>query len=162
MAKTDNMDENKPRKKKKSSLKSKLIWLVLIVAAFAFLRSSMMFALLALLPTMVIKFTDTSDNEMWFKTIGCFNLAGLYPYMVDIVTVHNNSMRAIQSQMSDSSTWLFIYGAAAMGYATMWFCPIFTEFFLRVTTAKRMERHRKKINRLHEEWGVGVHREKGA
>ncbi len=147
--------EATPRKKKKGSFKSKLLWFIIIIAGFAFLRSTMMFLLLGLLPTMVIKFTDDSDEGMWFKTIGCFNLAGIYPFLIDIVMIHNNSMKAIQAQMADSYTWLIVYGAAGMGYAALWFCPIFTEYFIRVTNTTKLNGHRKKLNRLHEEWGVG-------
>lgn len=143
------------RKKKKGSLKEKLFWLFIIIGCFFFLRSAMMFLLIALLPTIVVKITDYTDEELWFKTIGCFNLAAAYPYLMDIVMVHNGSIRAVQAEMTNANTWLIIYGSAAAGYAAMWICPTITEFFLRITQAKKIERHRRKANMLHKEWNVG-------
>jgi len=144
-------------KKKKGSFKSKLLWFIAIIVCFALLRQTMMFMLLGMLPTLVIKFTDATEDNMWFKTIFCFNLAGIFPYLLELVTVHQNSIKAIQAQMTDSTMWLVVYGSAAVGYAAMWVCPIVTEFFLRIISSKRSTNHRKKLNRLHDEWGVGEH-----
>jgi hypothetical protein len=154
MAKENDVeDEDNP--KKKMSMKAKLIWLVILIVAFVVLRQAMMILLLAMLPTLVVKFTDATDDDIWFKTVFCFNLAGIYPYMVELVMVYDSSTRSVQDQMADSMMWFIAYGGAAMGYAAMWFFPNLCEFLFRIFNTKKIERHRKKLRRLHDEWGVG-------
>ncbi|MDG1287120.1 MAG: hypothetical protein P8P30_06090 [Rickettsiales bacterium] len=149
-------DEKKTKKKKKkSSFKSKILWFIVLVGTFALLRQTTMLLLVGMLPTLVVKFIDDSDEQLWFKTVFCFNLAGVFPYLIDITMTHGNSVRALQEQMADSFTWLSAYGGAAAGYAVMIVCPMASEFFMRVFNTKRIEKHHKKLVRLHEEWGVG-------
>lgn len=142
-------------KKKKGGMKSKIMWTIIIVACLGLLRQTSLLLLLGMLPTLVVKFIDTTDENIWFRTVCCFNLAGVYPYVIDLLLVHNNSMRAVQAQMTDSIMWLVIYGAATMGYVTLWFVPMATEFAMRIINKSRVERHTKKLKQLNEEWGVG-------
>lgn len=143
------------KKKKKGSLKSKLLWLFGMIAVFALIRQTGMLLIIGMLPTLALKFIDNTEDRLWFKTVFCFNLAGIYPYIIEIVMVHNNSMKALQAQMADSFMWLVVYGAAASGYVAMWFFPIATEFTTRILNVSRIERHQKKIIALNKEWGVG-------
>lgn len=146
---------SKKAKRKKSSFKSKMLWFIVIVATFALLRQSTLILLVGMLPSLVVKFIDNTDDNIWFKTVFCFNLAGIYPYVIDLYLIHNNSTKAMQAQIADSSMWLMAYGAAAIGYGVLWFCPIIAEFFIRVFRTRKLQNHYKKVNRLHEEWGVG-------
>ena len=146
-------DEKK--KKKKGSFKNKLLWAMGIIGTLLLIRQTTMLLLIGMLPTLVVKFIDNTEDRLWFKTVLCFNLAGVYPYVIDIVMVHNNSMKAMQAQMADSIMWLVMYGSASIGYAAMWCFPIATEFCMRVLNRSRLERHSKKIEKLRDEWGVG-------
>ena len=141
--------------KKKSSLKSKLLWLLAILITFALIRQAGMLLLIGMMPTLVLKFIDTTDDKLWFKTVFCFNLSGVYPYIIEIAMVHNNSMKALQAQMADSIMWLVVYGSAAVGYLAMWFFPVVTEFSTRILNNGKIKRHRKKLIALNKEWGVG-------
>ncbi len=114
-----------------------------------------MILLIGMLPTLVVKFVDESDDRLWFKTVFCFNLAGVYPYIIDLAMLHDNSLKAVQDQMADGITWLSAYGAAAAGYIVMTICPIISEFFVRVFNTRRIKRHHNKLVRLNKEWGVG-------
>lgn len=151
----DTTTEKPKKKKRKGRLRSRLLWLLTFIAIFALLRQTTMLLLVGMLPTLVVKFIDDSEEQFWFKTVLCFNLAGVYPYVIDVVLVHENSLKSLQAQMADSFMWLSAYGSAAVGYAVMWFCPVMTEFFMRVFNTRRIKRHHKKLLRLHQEWGVG-------
>ncbi len=139
----------------KRSLKSKLLWVCFILGSFALLRGSGLLFILGLLPALVMRYTDITENQYWFKTIFCFNLAGLFPYLIEMYFIHHNSFKALQLQLTDSMMWLFVYGMAAVGYALLWVCPIIAEFFYNMSSHASTKRHRDKLQKLHDEWGIG-------
>lgn len=145
----------RPPKPNKMSLKTKILWLIIFGVLFYLLRQTMMLLLVGMLPTVVVVFIDHSREKLWLKTIFAFNMSGVYPYVLEVMMVHDNSMQAIQETMADSVAWLVMYGAAGCGYAAMWFFPLFSEFCMRIFNRKKIEHHHKKLRMLEDEWGIG-------
>lgn len=154
-AEDNSQAKSSTKKKKGSPFLRRMTWIFILIIVFALLRQSTVILLVAMLPTLVLKFVDESDGGVWFKTVLCFNLAGIYPYILELAMVHGNSGSAVQKYMADSLMWFSAYGGAGIGYLSMWFFPTLFEFLMRSLNGNRIKMYKKKLRRLHYEWGVG-------
>jgi len=142
------------------SLKYKFLTIMGIIGIIFVLRLSSIFLLIGMLPALVVILVDQHPEKLWSKTVFAFNLAGVYPYIYDLYYHQKpEGTAAILKQMSDSSMWLVVYGAAAGGYLAMWLCPQLAEFFMRIVNKRRIQNHQNKLRYLNDEWGIVSHME---
>ena len=144
-----------PPKRLKMRFKHKLMLYLVCLGLMAVLRTGFLFVIMALLPTIVAYYTDTSKERYAFKTIFAMNLAGLLPSLGRMLRVGASSA-LLQSTMGDATNWLMIYGAAMVGWLLVEICPMIAQVLiigLHQTQIGRLEKVKKKIET---EWGAEV------
>lgn len=142
------------KEKKKGGFVGKLKALFLIAGAIFLLRQSVIMLMVGLLPAFVAYIVDTTNGKSWFKTVFCFNLAGLLPYLAEVYFEKGNSASAMQSQMGDFTMWLVVYLSAGLAWVFIWLCPKVALLCLRGYHEYKAEEHTKKFERLKKEWGI--------
>lgn len=148
------------KKKDKKENKSKVGWrlklfiFLFCVGAVLGLKQSCILLLIGLLPAIVAYIVDTTPTQAWFKTVFCFNLAGILPYIAELYFTHGNSLSAMQKQVSDIWMWLMVYLAAGAGWLTIWLCAKGAHSMIALYTSAKIEGHRKKIKKIEQEWGI--------
>ncbi len=146
-------DDAKPRKPKGAGL---LLWLMsgLIAASFFALPSVLLFCG-GMVPTLVAWIVDRNRDGYTPMAVGMLNLAGLFPSMLALWT-GGHAMGTAARIMSDPYTWLFAFGAAAVGWALVIGLPKVIEtalIFRNETEIRRLEDRQKA---LVAEWGPEV------
>ena len=144
--------EKKP--KKKGSFKQKLKVFLFVGAAVFFLKQSVIMLMVGLLPAFVAYIVDKTYSNSWFKTVFCFNLAAMLPYIAEVYFEQNNSASAMQAQMGDFFMWFVVYLSAGFAWVLIWACPQFAMLYLKGYHEYKAEEHRRKFDKLKKEWGI--------
>ena len=125
------------------------------VAGIVLLNVGFIFMLLGFLPTVVAYFVDDTEKKDLYKTVRATNLAGILPSMMEL-TRHGNPGAALQIAMSDPSTWLIVYGSAAIGYGLIWFCRWGSYFSMIAAAETRIYLLEQAEKHLIDEWGEEI------
>ena len=145
--------EAKPRRNKGAGL---LLWLMsgLIGAAFFALPSVLLFSA-GMVPTLVALIVDRNRDGYTPMAVGMLNLAGLFPSMLALWT-GGHAMGIAARIMSDPYTWLFAFGAAAVGWALVLGLPKVIETALTFRNETEIRRLEDRQKALIAEWGPEV------
>ncbi len=143
-------------KPKKGGFASKLRLLLLSTIAVLVLQQSVIMLLIGMLPSFVAYIVDNTNSRSWFKTVFCFNLAAMLPYLAELYFDEGNSSAAMQAQMGDFTMWLLIYSSAGLAWVVIWACPKIAAIYLKSYHDLRAQEHRRKFQRLKEEWGINT------
>jgi hypothetical protein len=147
-------EAGKSKGKKGGGIGSKLILVFLLFAAIVLLRQSSVLLLVGILPTVVAYLVDETRNRAWYKTVACFNLAGVLPYVFELYFMHGNQMSAVQKQLGNFNMWFVMYASAGAGWLTLWICPQIMQYVLRIFYVNRIEMHQQKIKKIEEEFSL--------
>ncbi len=109
--------------------------------------------LIGMLPTFTILLTDPKNSSKLI-IVGCFNLAGVFVYILDIIG--NFSITHAFIIVGNIFNLIIMLSSAAFGLIVYSELPNLFLFFSRISAQKRLENIDRKLNRLTEEWGEGI------
>lgn len=148
----------KKEKKKKSG---KRISLNAILFAFLFLIFSIIFIelavffLIAMLPTIVVYFTDMLPGKNKTFTVGAMNFTGCFPYLLMLWSQPEIMGKTLQ-RLLEPETIIVIYLAAALGYVIYWVTTKIVSILLVQKSKDRIKAIEREKEALINRWGKGV------
>ena len=125
----------------------------MLITLLIFLTATLPFTivlLIGMLPTITILMTDPRNNPKLI-IVGCFNLAGVFVYILDIIS--NFSISYAFVVVTNIFNLIIMLSSAAIGLIIYSELPNLFLFFSRISTQKRLENINKKLEKLTEEWG---------
>lgn len=143
----------KPAGKKPAGI---LLWaMVGVIAAASFALPTVLLCCVGVFPTFVALIVDRSRDGNTPMAVGTLNLAGLLPSLLGLWT--GGHTVAIASRiLSDPYTWLFAYGAAAVGWALVLGLPKVVETAMTFRNESEIRRLEARQQALVAEWGPDV------
>jgi len=155
MAKKQKKKNSESKPKRSVSWKTKLFMLVFCIGAVLLLKQSAMLLMVGMLPAIVAYIVDMTPGQAWFKTVFCFNLAGVLPYVSDLY-LQGSGSSALQRQLGDFGMWLVVYLTAGAGWLCLWLSGKATYRMMRFYTQYRIDNHQRKLKKLSEEWNLSL------
>ena len=149
--KKEKKKKKKNLKKNKMSFKALFYLLLSIVALVMFLPTTFLLAV-GMLPTFVVAVVDNIPGKNRTFTVGAMNFAGCFPYLLGIWT-GANSMESAVTYLSDPTTIIVIYGAAAVGYAINWVVTRCVDSLLIQASKNRLKKIDHEKSDLKKRWG---------
>lgn len=129
-----------------------LLFIFLSIIAFTVLPAVIVL-LIGLLPTITVLITD-SKNTNKLVVIGCFNLAGVFVYLVSILK--HFTMDGALNILSDIFNLIIMLGSAGIGLVLYYEIPNLFIFLSKVSANKRLNNIDKRLQNISEEWGREV------
>jgi hypothetical protein len=144
------------KKKKKNALNAQgqLLLVVLVICGVLFAPTTILL-LFGMLPTIVAGFTDRSEEKVRGITVGCMNLAGCFPFLLELWTTEHDIARSIEI-LSGASTWVVMYAAAGVGYCMEWAMAGAASIYMTEMAQNRLKAIDKQQEQLVERWGKEV------
>lgn len=140
---------------RKLSMKGKLILIFISLVMMSVLRTGFVFFIIGMLPCIVAFYMDVSKHRYLFKSVFAANLSGIMPYLAKILENGPSSM-ILQEIMGDSTSWIIIYGSAAIGFALVKTCPMFAQTLVEKMNQIQLARYEALQKKLEDEWGPEV------
>jgi len=151
--------EAKPKQaapKKKGHGKAKFFGVVILLGlAMPFMLGSVLLLLAALIPTYVAYMTDNCPEKTGATSVCAMNLAGAFPFLMDLWMKGQTPANALHI-LSDSSSWLVILGAAAVGQLIIYAVPQAIATMSLTHAEGRIKTLRKNLELLKDSWGPEV------
>ena len=122
---------------------------------FMYSKNAFIFFSAAILPSIVIIFTDRGSHKCLSATVSTFNLIGIMPYLKQLWnshSIHDTASRVI----SDPMAWLLVYFTTFMGFLIyLSFPSIIAQIYVAKANMRitKLIEHRKKICT---EWGINL------
>lgn len=145
----------KAKKKQSGKKGSTLMILGISLLMIAGIGYSFILVIVGMLPSLIARVIDRTPNAFRFKTVAAMNFSGILPYL-SILIRQGNSLGAVKEMMGNGTMWLFIYGAAAIGWAIVWLAPYTIKYVLLVFGKSRIASLESDQATLVEEWGEAV------
>ncbi len=121
------------------------------------LKMGFIFLLIAILPSIAAYFVDDDPDLTTFRTIFACNLAAILPTITPVFIAGLKFKHYdIDSIIASPNVWLFIYGAAAIGWVMIHFGSHTARAFLEIQYKFRAASLEKSQVRLLEEWGDSI------
>lgn len=145
------------RKRAKKHKRQMMGFMFVSLVLIFWLKTTYLFIIMGILPSIIAYFIEISSFRRPFRTVFTCNIAGLLPFLVDLI--HNgNSPAKMMNMMGALDTWLVIYGAAALGWLLIVTAPLVTTFFIDVARASFIQEIEQQQETLEKEWGPEVRR----
>ena len=156
MAKAKTATNNGKQVRKKGGSKLRFYtFLVGSMFAAPFMFPTVVLLGVGLIPTFVAFFVDKERDHASATAVSAMNCAGLAPFVIDL-WIKGQTMGNVIQILSDSSTWLIILGASAVGQTIVSVVPhamatvTFAHAELRIKTLKN------NLDLLQKSWGPDV------
>jgi hypothetical protein len=143
-----------PVKKKGGKFKFILV-LIVACAAMPFTLPSILLLLAGFAPTYVAFATDDDPEKSGATCVGAMNLAGIVPFLIDLWEKGQTQENALRI-LTDSSAWVVILGAAAIGQLVVYAVPQAIATLSLTNADARVKGLRKNLELLKESWGQEV------
>lgn len=144
------------KKEKRSSSPSilhKLGIVFSVLAGIVVLKQVFLLLVIGMLPTVGSYFTDREKGRPLFKTVFSFNFAGVFYFVVSLISTTPIDTMAVKTSLQDMSTYLTIYSSAALAYLVFYSAPYVTFAMLSIFTHGNLMRLRGTQQRLLANWG---------
>lgn len=151
MPKKKNVDFKKSFKSLSLAQKS-LLFVFLLIIASTFLPA-LIVLLIGLLPTITILIVDPK-NSAKLVIIGCFNLAGLFVYLINLV--NKFSVDGAFSILGDVFNMIIMLGSAAIGFLVYYEMPNLFVYIAQNSAQRRLINIDKELDKIKEEWGSKI------
>lgn len=153
-------DSNKKKKKSQKHLLGinivgKLIGFLVIIWLISASYYAFGFFLLAMLPAITAMIVDRGAGRFASKTVSACNFIGVMPYLFEIAANYERTLAA-KEIMAQPIVWLYIYGAAAMGWILIWILPQLCIITFTFRADMKVESLEKSQKNLINEWGEEV------
>ena len=109
-----------------------------------------------ILPAFIAMSVDNTHNNSLTKIILPINVAGLLPYMMQIIKSNAPAQTSLEIMLSARS-WMLIYATPGIGWALYWVCPKIAMVILPILQIGKIERLKQENKSLAEEWGDSVY-----
>lgn len=151
------MAKKKERKTAPSRRKGGLLFfcIMIIVGAIVPFGLPTLLLCLGLLPTLVALITDTDPKKSAAAAIGFLNVAGVAPFILELWEKGQTMENAMQIVL-DSTTWLIMLGAAALGQLLIYAVPPVVASMTLMKLEARLRLLRDGLSQLKEIWGPDV------
>ena len=144
-----------PKKKRKGLPWSAQILMIMgVVMAIAFMQSTVIIAV-GMLPTLVAALVDRTGKGTLAITVGGMNLAGCSPFLLDL-WMNGHELDMGFRMISNPTTIVVMYSAAAMGYVINWSLSGIVETLMIKKFTLRAEQIEKRKAQLKQQWGEEV------
>lgn len=125
-----------------------------VIMAVVFLPTTVLLAI-GMLPTVVAYISDQSRAKIFVVTVGAMNLAGCFPFVIDLWLKGNGFDQSMQI-ISNPTTIIVMYAAAMMGYLIDWSISGVVAGMVYQRGLKRMKSIQDRQAELVERWGPEV------
>lgn len=151
------MAKKKSKKSAKGRISKKrmLVYIVLVILLALVLSFATLLVLLGMLPTFVARYVDQGADKNHSRVIGACNLAGVLPYLSDVIKKGITS-DLVYDMLFNPQVWLVMYGAAAFGWALVWLFPKAVHFLLEIVQGNSVSMLKAKQQQIVDEWGSEV------
>ena len=134
-----------------------LLFLGGLGATVVLLNVGTLFLLLALMPSIMAYFVDTTPNKNAFKIMFSGNISAALPTLLPMVKGAMNMRKFdITSAMQDPMVWLFIYLGAAAGWGLIYLCKYIASFVVAMSFEYNIRSLENVQQMLIEEWGKEI------
>jgi len=148
------------RKGRKSGAKNgTLIFVVGSLLFVAALPLCLVFAA-GMAPTIVAALTDINPKRYLLRTIAVLNLSGMIVPVAALLH-HGLTIVGAAEVLLDPYKWLWMYGAAALGWVCYLGMPPFARLYVDARAVRLEEDLQKRAQALVDEWGEEVTGRKG-
>lgn len=144
----------KRKKKRSMGWRGNLLLIMMFISSIVFLATTILL-FIGMLPTVVVGVLDRSKERVRALTIGFMNFAGCFPYWLDLVSTRHVPEEALKI-ISDPSTIVVMYTAAAIGYLIEWAMTGIVSSIMTQRGYKRLEYIEDQKEKLVERWGPEV------
>lgn len=145
----------KKKTSKKTSKFKKLLYLVALIALAVVLSFGILLFLLGMLPAFVASYVDSSEERNNFRVVAACNFSGVLPFIMQVWKQGITSDSVIDVMLTPSA-WMVMYGAAAFGWALVWFFPQAVYFVLDMVQNNSINSLKSKQQQIVDEWGLEV------
>ncbi len=145
----------KTRKKSKTPQGKKQIILIGIVILSAVFLPTACLVFISLMPMFVAFFVDQSRKRYKAVTVGATNIAGCFPFLLELWTSENTLEKAF-SIIMDPMAISVVYASAGVGYLIDWAVTIFIASLLYQSGQTRLKEIKTRQEDLVKRWGVEV------
>ncbi|MCK5574408.1 MAG: hypothetical protein KAI28_01275 [Sphingomonadales bacterium] len=146
------------RRRKKQGDESATVFMVVIaLGALLFYDPGVVAVLVAgLMPSFAALMADqTQYKGTRLRTIFAFNMAGLLPFLMDVV-YYNEGLGAAIDVFSNIYFWMVVFGVAGVGSLVLAIAPHIAAFLIQALAEDRLDRIAKEQKKLVGEWGEEV------
>ena len=152
MSKPDKKNKKSAAKPKKKS--GKFTWILVLVSLVMIMvfKLGFLFFVIGILPSIVSFYIDATRSNLSFQTIFTCNLAGVLPFMAEMLKDGGGS-GAIQAVIADTTNWLIVYSAAALGWLLVFVAPIISRAIITTLHDRQIARLERQQELLIGEWG---------
>lgn len=134
---------------------ARFILIMILVGALLPFGAPTLLLCIGLLPTLVALFTDTDPRKPAFTTIGFLNIAGVLPFVIELWQ-KGQTMEAAIRILRQPSTWLIMFGAAAIGQLLLYAVPTAIAMLTVSRMETRLKTLREGLEHLHAIWGPDI------
>lgn len=134
------------------------VWIILVMTAFGasvwFILPSLLL-LVGMIPTMVELFFGNDRKGSSVLAIGAMNAAGIMPFLIELWQ-KGQTMENVVAILSQSTTWLVMFGAAAVGWLILFAVPQAIASLALARAETRIQLLKENLGRLKITWGSEV------
>lgn len=145
--------KNKKAGKRKINILFYLVGFILLIVIMSF---GAVLVTLGMLPTFVASYVDNTDDRNHVRVVAACNFAGVLPFIADLFKKGDISSDAVYDLLFTPYVWLVMYGAAAFGWALVWFFPQAMHLLLNMAQDNSVKALRDKQQQIVDEWGLEV------
>lgn len=156
MAKGGKQKQAKGKKKKKGSrLQTIILGFFGTLILIYFINFAALLVLLGLLPSFVAGYIDRSPDLAKAKVVTACNLAGIVPFVADLLRQGITSSN-VHSVLLSGYTWVVMLSAAGLGWVLVWGFPKGAHAVLEYMNKNNVAGLRKRQQQIVDEWGLEV------
>lgn len=128
-----------------------------VALAIAFALPSVLLLVIGMAPTIVALGLEHGRTRGIGRSVGTLNLCGVAPYLGQL-WIGDHGLVGLGALLAAADTWLFMYGAAGLGWLLCYSMPAAVAMYLGVRDERRVRQLRSRRQALVKEWGPGVGR----
>lgn len=150
-------DEEKAAKaaKEKKGGGFKIIFLMTLIGCLVPFGVPTLLICLGFLPTLVALFTDTDPRRSGVACIAYMNLAGVFPYLVELWQKGQN-MEVAVAIIRNPMSWAVMLGAAGIGQLILYLVPPIVASVVSINQENRLKTLHEGLKELEKVWGPDV------
>ena len=139
-----------------ANTKTYLLWSGMVIVLMMIISMPTVIVLsLGMLPTMVARLIDRTEEHFASFCVGGLNMCGVFPYVLKLWT-KNHTIGAATEMTCDVFVLATMYAAAGFGWLVYLSIPPVISAFLSVIAQRRMASLRSLQREIVDEWGPSV------